>query len=69
MRAASYARVSKKDQQTLPMQTKKIKRYIEDRGWELVRDLQETASGAKPRPKREELLKSARRREIDIIVV
>ena len=50
MRAASYARVSKKDQQTLPMQTEKIKRYIEDRGWELLRDLQETASGAKPRP-------------------
>ena len=69
MRAASYARVSKKDQQTLPMQTEKIKRYIEDRGWKLVRDLQETASGAKPRPKREELLKSARRREIDVIVV
>jgi DNA invertase Pin-like site-specific DNA recombinase len=37
--------------------------------WTLVLQVEEIGSGAKQRPKREELLKAARRREVDAIVV
>lgn len=69
MRVGIYARVSTHDQQTLPMQLKQMKEYIENRKWELAAEFQEIGSGAKTRLKREELLKMARRREIDAILV
>jgi putative DNA-invertase from lambdoid prophage Rac len=69
MRVGLYARVSTHDQQTLPMQLKQMKEYIKNRGWKLIVEFQEVGSGAKTRPKREELLKMARRREIDAILV
>lgn len=69
MRVGIYARVSTIDQQTLPMQLMKMKEYIENRGWKLTTEVEEVGSGAKTRPKREELLKMARRREIDAILV
>jgi putative DNA-invertase from lambdoid prophage Rac len=69
MRVGIYARVSTIDQQTLPMQLEKMREYITHRGWNLVVEVEEVASGAKTRPKREELLKMARRREIDAILV
>jgi DNA invertase Pin-like site-specific DNA recombinase len=69
MRVGIYARVSTHDQQTLPMQLKQMKEYIKRRKWKLAIEFQEVGSGAKTRLKREELLKMARRRQIDAILV
>jgi putative DNA-invertase from lambdoid prophage Rac len=69
MRVGIYARVSTHDQQTLPMQLQKMKEYIKNRKWKLMVEFEEIGSGAKTRPKREELLRMARRREIDAILV
>ena len=43
--------------------------YIKDRGWDAARQVEDVGSGAKERPGREGLLKAARRREIDVVVV
>jgi putative DNA-invertase from lambdoid prophage Rac len=69
MRAALYARVSTHDQQTLGMQVDAMRSYLKDRSWELAKQIKDVGSGAKERPGRELLLKAARRREIDVIVV
>ena len=69
MKAALYARVSTHDQQTLPLQQKAMRSYVKKRGWVIAQQIKEVGSGAKMRPQREELLKAARRREIDVIVV
>lgn len=69
MRTGIYARVSTHDQNTLPMQIEKMREYVEHRKWKLTVQFEEIGSGAKTRPKREELLKMARRREIDAILV
>lgn len=69
MRAALYARVSTHDQQTLGMQVDAMRSYIRDRGWDAVKQVKDVGSGAKERCGRESLLKSARRREVDVIVV
>ena len=69
MRVGIYARVSTHDQQTLPMQIGKMKEYIINRGWTLAAEVEEVGSGAKTRPKREELLRMAKRRDIDAILV
>ncbi len=69
MRVGIYARVSTQDQQTLPMQLDRMKEFIKHRGWTLSATVEEIGSGAKTRPKREELLRMAKRREIDAILV
>ncbi|MDP9457023.1 MAG: recombinase family protein [Actinomycetota bacterium] len=69
MRVGLYARVSTHDQQTLPLQLQAMREYAQRRGWEVVREISEVGSGAKEREKREQLLKAARRREIDAIIV
>jgi putative DNA-invertase from lambdoid prophage Rac len=69
MRAGLYARVSTHDQQTLPMQLSTMKDYARYRGWEVAAEVEDVASGASPRPRREELMKLARQRRIDAIVV
>ncbi len=43
--------------------------YVSRRNWEIVLEITDVASGATSRPRREELLKAPRRREIDVIVV
>ena len=68
-RVAVYARVSTHDQQTLPMQLEAMRAYAERKGWQIVSTVEEVGSGAKTCPRREELLRAARRREIDVIVV
>ncbi len=68
-RIAIYARVSTHDQQTLPMQLEAMRTYAERKGWQIASTVEEVGSGAKTRPHREELLRAARRREIDVIVV
>lgn len=69
MRVGLYARVSTHDQQTLPMQLSAMREYAERRGWKVVKETSEIGSGAEEREKREELLKAARRKEIDAVVV
>ncbi|OJW24442.1 MAG: resolvase [Planctomycetales bacterium 71-10] len=69
MRAALYARVSTHDQQTLGLQSDSMSAYIRNRGWKVVSPIKDIGSGATGRPGREELLKAARRREIDVVVV
>jgi hypothetical protein len=66
LRVGAYARVSTHDQQTLPLQKKKIREYAKSRGLELTCEYQEVGSGAKLRPMREKLMRAARRREIDL---
>ena len=69
LKVGLYARVSTHDQQTLPMQLSAMRAYARRRGWKVVVEEKEVGSGAKTRPKREEILKSARRRDLDAIVV
>lgn len=69
MRVGLYARVSTHDQQTLPMQISTMLEYAERRGWEVVLEVTDVASGAKTRPEREVIVQAARRREIDVVVV
>lgn len=69
LRAGLYARVSTAEQQTLPLQMIAMQDYAQRRGWTIVAEVQDVGSGAKKRPKREELLKLARRRQLDVIIV
>jgi putative DNA-invertase from lambdoid prophage Rac len=69
MKAVLYARVSTHDQQTFPLQLKAMRAYARKRRWVIAREVKEIGSGAKLRPEREELLRAARRRELDVIIV
>lgn len=68
-RVAIYARVSTHDQQTLPLQLDAMREYARRRGWSVVLDTEEVASGASKRVERQRVLAAARRREIDAILV
>ena len=69
MKVGVYARVSTVDQHTLPLQIQAIKKYAKSRQWKIVLQIEEIGSGASDRPKREQLLKAARQRKIDVIFV
>ena len=69
VRAGLYARVSTHDQQTLPLQIHAMRDYAAKRGWSLVAQIKEVGSGASQRELRESLLATARRREIDVVMV
>ena len=69
LRVGLYARVSTHDQQTLPMQLEAMRVYAGQRGWSVVMEIKDVGSGSIQRPKRELLLKAARRREIDAVLV
>ena len=64
-----YARVSTHDQQTLPLQLSAMREYAEHRGWDIVMTVQDIGSGVRERPKREDLIRAARQREVDLILV
>jgi DNA invertase Pin-like site-specific DNA recombinase len=68
-RVGLYARVSKHDQQTLPMQMRAMREYAANRGWSIPLQVKEVGSGAVQRELREQLLEAARRREIDVVLV
>jgi putative DNA-invertase from lambdoid prophage Rac len=68
-RAGLYARVSTHDQQTLPLQMRAMREYAAKRGWTIAVQIREVGSGAGERELREKLLGSARRREIDAVLV
>jgi DNA invertase Pin-like site-specific DNA recombinase len=69
LRAGLYARVSTNDQQTLAMQNRVVHEYAVRRGWTIVMQIREVQSGEAKREARERLLESARRREIDAVLV
>ncbi len=69
MRIAIYARVSTQDQQTLPLQIEAMRKYADSRNWTIVQEVEDIRSGVSERKNRELLLKSARRKEIDAILV
>jgi DNA invertase Pin-like site-specific DNA recombinase len=69
MKVALYARVSTHDQQTLKLQLYAMRKYTKSRKWKIAFEVKDIGSGASDRPKREELLLAARRREIDGIIV
>jgi DNA invertase Pin-like site-specific DNA recombinase len=69
LRVGLYARVSTDDQQTIPQQIRAMKRHAKQRGWIVTHQVEDVGSGATTRPKREELINLARRREIDVILV
>jgi putative DNA-invertase from lambdoid prophage Rac len=69
VRVGLYARVSTHDQQTLPLQLSAMREHAEHRGWTIVMSVEDVGSGVRERPKREDLLRAARRRELDLILV
>lgn len=68
-RVALYARVSTHDQQTLPLQIASMREYAERRHWDIAFEVEDIGSGGSHRPKRDEIVAAARRREIDLILV
>src|SRR6476660_4997562 len=68
-RVGLYARVSTNDQQTLAMQSRAMREYAARRDWTIAMQVREVGSGAAQRQAREKLLKAARRREIDGVLV
>ncbi len=69
IRVGLYARVSTLDQQTLPLQIRALREYAFKRGWTIVAQIKEVGSGATQRELRQALLKVARRREVDVVLV
>jgi putative DNA-invertase from lambdoid prophage Rac len=69
LRAGLYARVSTIDQKTLPMQLRAMREYAARRGWTVAMQVREVNSGAIRREAREKVMETARRREIDLVLV
>jgi putative DNA-invertase from lambdoid prophage Rac len=69
MKVGLYARVSTQEQQTLTLQRDAMAAYATQRGWSIVTIVEEVGSGGHARRQREELLRAARRRMIDAILV
>ena len=69
MKAGIYARVSTHDRHTLDMQIAAIRKYVQAREWSIEMEITEIGSGVKERPKRDELINHARRRQVDVIIV
>ena len=68
-RIGLYARVSTHDQQTLPLQLSTMREHAEHRGWNIVMNVEDIGSGVRERPKRDDLIRAARRRELDLVLV
>jgi putative DNA-invertase from lambdoid prophage Rac len=69
MKVGLYARVSTHDQQTLVLQREAMAAYAMQRGWSIVMMVEDVSSGASERRQREALLRAARRRDLDAMVV
>lgn len=69
MKMGLYARVSTHDQQTLALQREAMTAYAKQRGAVIEIMIEDVGSGVGDRLRREELMRAARRREIDTIVV
>ncbi len=70
MKAVLYARVSSKDQHTIPAQLADCRAYCERQGWSVVAEFSEKESGKRDtRPQREALLEFTRKRRVDVVIV
>ena len=69
MKMGLYARVSTHDQQTLALQRNALVAYAQQRSGAIVTVVEDVDSGVNERLQREALMRAARRREIDTIVV
>lgn len=70
MRTAILARVSTSDQHSIPMQIEEMRAYCQLRGWTIEHEFTEEISGAaRKRPGRDSLMKLAKERKIDAVVV
>ena len=69
MKMGLYARVSTHDQQTLALQQEAMVAYARQRGGSIVMTVEEVGSGVSERLKRDALMRAARRRDIDVVVV
>ena len=69
MKLGCDARVSTHDQHTLTLQRDAMAAYAQQRGWSMVPMVTEIGSGVSERRQREQLMRAARRRDIDAIVV
>ena len=68
-RVGLYARVSKQDQQTIPLQMRAMREYAATRGWTIALQVKEVGCGASERELRQKLIEAARRRDIDVVLV
>ena len=70
MRVAIYVRVSTADQH-IENQAQELRRYIEARGWVLVREFADAgvSGAAQSRPALDELMREAKRRRFDAVLV
>ena len=64
-----YARISTHVQQTLALQRDAMVAYATQRGWSIVTIVEEIGSGGNARRQRADLLRAARRRALDAILV
>jgi len=69
MKLGLYARVSTHEQQTLALQRDAMTAYAQQRRGSIVLTVKEVGSGVSERRQRDTLMRAARRREIDAIVV
>jgi putative DNA-invertase from lambdoid prophage Rac len=69
MKLGLYARVSTHEQQTLALQRDAMTAYAQQRQGTIVLTVEEVGSGVSERRQRDVLMRAARRRDIDAIVV
>jgi DNA invertase Pin-like site-specific DNA recombinase len=69
MKLGLYARVSTHEQQTLALQREAMTAYAQQRRGSIVMTVEDIGSGVRERRQRDTLMRAARRREIDAIVV
>jgi DNA invertase Pin-like site-specific DNA recombinase len=53
----------------LPLQLSAMREHAERRGWTVVIIVEDVGPGVRERPKRDDLIRAARRRELDLILV
>jgi putative DNA-invertase from lambdoid prophage Rac len=69
LRVGLYARVSTRDQRTLPLQIRAMREYAAKRNSTIAVQIKEVGSGAAQRELRATPIAAARRREIDVVLV
>ena len=69
MRAGLYAWVSTDEEATLSLQNDALLAYVAARGWTAICQIEDIGSEAEEHPQRAELMKLARGRALDVVVV
>ena len=70
MRAALYARVSHRDQKTVPDQLADLRVYCDRQGWTVTAEFSDVITGKRStRPQRNELIKQSYKGRFDVVLV